>query len=795
MKKPASGIIFLLPAAVILGFFLFAFSRVPGWTIFDHGLHLEAAPLFMTILSSLAFLVLVWWFSGNCFSRLYTSPLPRELTYDMASYTPLFIFMLTPLVLSRYIGREDLMDRLSLFSAAVVFSVIYLKAVRIRVLESRTGIIRNVFNRFFSFSTRKKTAVLLLTSFILTGTASAVICLSGVTVSGDEPHYLLITHSLVKDGDFELGNNYSRRDYTAFMPDETRIDPHLAPGAEGKYSFHSPGTSILMLPFYGLGSLFNKNILVWFVRLGMSLFGALLGIQVYLFALEEWKNEKTALLLWFIFSFTTPVLFYSIHIYPEIVAALLSLYVFRKVRFSASFHPVTLILLGAALSVMVWFHALKYLFIMGPLFLYSLWVLFKKHRIGWRAAYFLGASAAVFSVYFFFQVSLYGSFSLTSVSWRGVISSRESMEYLKTLLTGIPFRYRWESLAGYFLDQRDGLLLYAPVYFFSFLGAVEMIKRKCGSFFLLLFITAPYVLNSAFLTQRTGYAPQARPLTAVSWGLAVLLGYFLAYSGKKIFRVLFSLAAGASLGVSLLLLKVPLALYQLTTVGETRHAGRLFLELSNLHFYLPQYLPSFLKVEDARRPSNLIWIGALVLFPAFYIVVKKHRFRLTYGAHTVLAAVLLLLVFFWLVLYPRPVLLSPVRTTYPTGEKVAFYSLGRVARMTEPGAFLLPQDNRDYVFFFTSWRKIDGFRITFGSTAGEYDVRVGYFDAVLFEGRTSQEIKSLEIDDPPAYKLKNTHLYQVSIHPERKSAVSTFRHPYRLSIIPQRFERNTDIPE
>ncbi|MBN1272433.1 MAG: hypothetical protein JXB26_09190 [Candidatus Aminicenantes bacterium] len=784
-NKPAASVFFLIPPALILGFFLLILRQAPSRTIFEHGFPLTVIPFLIFSLSALAFLMLVWWFSGRFFSRFYASPLSKEWAYDILTYTPILFFLLTPFVLSRYLDREDLINRLGILAGAVFFAVLYLKGTRLLVLEKKTGILSKAASRFFSRPLRQKVKILFLSAFILFNAASALICLSGVTVSGDEPHYLLITHSLIKDGDFDLENNYNGRDYRAYMPEETRIDPHLAPGAKGQYSFHSPGTSLLMLPFYLIGSLFGKSLMVWFVRLGMSLFGTLLGIQIYLFALQEWKREKTALLLWFIFSFTSPVLFYSIHIYPEIIVALLSMYVFRKVRFSPSFSPGLLMILGAALSVMIWFHALKYIFIMGPLFLYSLWVFLRKHRLGWKSAWFFGTPALILAVYFIFQVSLYGSFSLTSVSWRGVISSRESMEYLKILLTGIPFRFRWETLAGYFLDQRDGLLLYAPVYFFSLLGAVEMIKRKFRFFLLLFFITAPYILNSAFLTQRTGYAPQARPLVAVCWGLAVPLGFFLVYGAKKVFRLLFSLAVATSLAVSVLLIRIPLALYQLTTVGETQRAGLLFLNLSNLHFYLPKYLPSFLKIEDSRWPANFIWIGALVFFTVAYATVKKHRFTLPYAAHGLIAAGLLLLVFFWLVLYPRPVLLSPVRTVFPTGEKMTFYSLGHVARMPRPGTFILPQDNRSYVFFFTSWREIKSFQIRFGSSAGDYDVRVGYFDAVLFQGRTSKEIKTLYLAGPPSYKLKSTNLYQVNIHLERKSAISTFQNPYHFSVIPQ----------
>jgi hypothetical protein len=133
----------------------------------------------------------------------------------------------------------------------------------------------------------------------------------------------LITHSLLKDGDFDLANNYAQKDYTRYLPAGATIRAHVAPGTKpgALYSFHSPGLSFLLLPFYALGIWLGKSALLFLPRFGMSLFGALLGVQMYLFARQEWKRDRLALGLWILFSFTSPIFFYSIHIYSEIVAA------------------------------------------------------------------------------------------------------------------------------------------------------------------------------------------------------------------------------------------------------------------------------------------------------------------------------------------------------------------------------------------------------------------------------------------------------------------------------------------
>jgi hypothetical protein len=35
-------------------------------------------------------------------------------------------------------------------------------------------------------------------------------------LTGDEPHYLVVTHSLLSDRDLDLANNYQERDFTNF---------------------------------------------------------------------------------------------------------------------------------------------------------------------------------------------------------------------------------------------------------------------------------------------------------------------------------------------------------------------------------------------------------------------------------------------------------------------------------------------------------------------------------------------------------------------------------------------------
>jgi hypothetical protein len=130
-------------------------------------------------------------------------------------------------------------------------------------------------------------------------------------ITGDEPHYLIMTQSIANDGDFNLDNNYKldlhKEFYNAYLQ-RHYIDIH------GKnYSLHPFGLPIIMAPFYKLFG--YKG-----VFLGMILFSCFGLVEVYNIC-KFFSNPRSAFVATFLLGLTVPVSIYlSSQFFPETIA-------------------------------------------------------------------------------------------------------------------------------------------------------------------------------------------------------------------------------------------------------------------------------------------------------------------------------------------------------------------------------------------------------------------------------------------------------------------------------------------
>ena len=312
--------------------------------------------------------------------------------------------------------------------------------------------------------------------------------------TGDEPDYLLQTHSLWTDGDLDLKNNLERRDYRRFGLD--RMTPHVVQApAGGLYTHHRPGLSMLLLPAYALKARAGPMLL-------MAGLAACLGGVVFLLGHRITGDLRAALFAWAAVTFSPPVAFYAYQVYPEIPAALLIglalLGILQEQR------SVWLTLgIGLCLAFLPWLHER---FILVSLVLAAVYL--GRHRPSardiWLLAGFLGLSGI--GLWMYFQ-KVYGT-------W---------------FPAGAHHGYRlWTGgLFGLFWDRGHGLIPLSPVYFLAIGGAAVLCWRQRALWMRIAAVGAGYFGVIVFYQDWPGgFAPPARYLTALVPVLSVCLAAY-----------------------------------------------------------------------------------------------------------------------------------------------------------------------------------------------------------------------------------------------------------------------------
>jgi hypothetical protein len=784
--------------ALGLTFFLTIYKDTSSYTFADHSFRFPSLA-FLLFLGILVLLLGTWWGIAKAEKKFFSDESPSLLWRNFFAFLTFGFSLLSPLLLSFYLTREDLKARLNLLLYSMILGFVLIKIAQWYKRKRLRDFWERNLSRFTGLSLKNKLIILFLAAFIVYHLCALSYVSKGLAYSGDEPYYLMTTHSLYQDGDINLAKNYTNFDYFHFYPKELypklRLRAYARFGKKGTdyvWPINQPGTSVLILPYYWLSQQFHGRMLIYIIKISLSVWAVLLGLQIYLFAREFWKNEKISLAIWFLYSFSAPILFYAFHLYPEVPIALFSVYVFRKIRSAKNLSFFQYFFFGFLIALFPWF-GLKYNMVMWPLLIVSVYFLMKNHKAKSKIAVFLAFPVVSVVLFGSYTKELYGTYYPIAI-YEGVLTP-ERIQAFREMIMNIPVMLRIDSFLDYFLDQRDGLLLYSPMYFFIFLGGVEAFRRSKKDLFVLLFISLPYLLNYAFLSHRQGHSPQGRVLTNISWIGAIFIGYFLVHNRKKLYSFLFWVSSLAGLVFVVLLLRHPQFLYQPTTHQFTFRGGELFVYLSSLHFYLPSLLPSFIKVNNLKYVPNYVWLAGILIFVVGYAWKKdSSRKEMPRFSRPFLPALLTIcgvaIFFLWFVLFPHTTLLFPTNASYSSGEKISYYDLGRDVQMKddEPGRFTITKDVHALDLPFTSWRKIENLRVVFGSSAGEYRVDLKFFDQKLFSGIVSREMKTLIISSPPSYRFKNTNLYRLSIDIKNLSDIAAAENPFLLILQPVRQE-------
>ena len=271
-------------------------------------------------------------------------------------------------------------------------------------------------------------------------------------LGGDEPHYLVIAHSLITDGDLRIENNHAARHYEPFW--SAVLPPHFLQRGVDRviYSIHAPGLPVLLLPFYAAAG-------HWGAMVFVVLLSSLVAAAVFRLA-ERLTDRRVAWVTWIAVALTIPFAPQSWLIFPEMPAALVMAWVAAWLFGPLPTRAALWIWRGAAIAFLPWLH-MKYSFLLVGATLCLLVRLWPRVT---DASRLLAPMAVSGLLWFSSFYVMYGTPNPTVVYGYGEGAGLE--------LSNIP-----RGILGLLFDQEFGLLLYSPVYALAVVGAWMMLRR------------------------------------------------------------------------------------------------------------------------------------------------------------------------------------------------------------------------------------------------------------------------------------------------------------------------------
>ena len=298
---------------------------------------------------------------------------------------------------------------------------------------------------------------------VLTGIAviAAAVIASPHVPGGDEPHYLAITQSLLRDGDLQIENNHHDPDFVAAFG---VLPPHyIARGKNGAiYSIHAPGVATIVLPGYALAGYRGAQATI--VALA-----AIAGALVWLVAWRGTRSLSAAWFAWAAIALSATFLLQGFMVFPDGPGAfVVALAVWLVVRLADSNDRVgTGVLIGvsAALAALPWLHT-RFSVLAAGFGAIVIWQLFAEERPVAERRARLAAFAAVpvlsAIAWFSFFIVIYGTPNPTAPY--GNTNGPD----------GTHLEYAPGGLIGLFFDEQFGLFTYAPILLAGVLGLTRV---------------------------------------------------------------------------------------------------------------------------------------------------------------------------------------------------------------------------------------------------------------------------------------------------------------------------------
>jgi hypothetical protein len=441
--------------------------------------------------------------------------------------------------------------------------------------------------------------------------------LRGILPEGDEPHYLVISQSLLLDRDLRIENNHQRGDYTEYRDVELKPD-YLQRGSDGQiYSIHAPGVSVAVAPAFAIAG--------WPGAVATVI--ALAAATAALIWLTAWRLTGSAGAAWVAaaaFSLTAPGYFHAFTIFPDGPGALLvavGLWALVQLERGRALSLARLAGAGAALALLPWLHT-RFSLIAGTLgMVLVVRLAARSDRVrAWSA--FAAVPVVSALAWFAFFWLIWGTPNPAAPYGRDTQSALAHLQ---------------PSLPGLLADQQFGLIPNAPVYAAALAGMIALGRWHPRLAVELAIVIVPYVL--AVGTYRMWWAGLSAPvrfLVAILPALTLPLAVAWSRSGPARRAVVLVLLA-----VSGCMVAARTFVGAGTFLYNVRDGHDLLLDWANRSVNLPLAFPSLHRdiVSDALGDIAIWLVTWIVMTSAGLLAARRTRQYWTCASAAVLLTV------------------------------------------------------------------------------------------------------------------------------------------------------------
>jgi len=438
----------------------------------------------------------------------------------------------------------------------------------------------------------------LLACCILCFVATALLYVQHSPPAGDEPHYLIISQTLLKYHSLDVALDYQHGDYYTFY--HSPLQTHLAHNIRGQaLPVQNIGAPILwLLPFLLLGRLGSI--------LCITLVSVFIIYNIYKLLLVLGFAEHYALIVSAAYMLGSPLYLYSHLVFVEPIGALACIFVVRKL-FQQKIILHDLLVCSLLLGILPWVH-IRFALFEIVLFFPLLYKVYRQYALKNMLVYlaYLGPVSLLFVALEIYNFVIWGTLNPAANQ-----ISDNSVPFQVSPLRG---------LVGTFFDQQYGLLLAFPLFLFLFLGIVLTLKKRYWRYnACMLALSLPYLLLvNSFSIWSGGWSPPARFIVA----LLPLYSFYIAYALVHMKSVFVSLVFALTTGYGLFYNLRTLFAFGFGFNGETgqnRTLSSFYLFNQPVTTYLPSlYLPH-------QEVLLTAWIGGTVLLCVVLLLMGRRR--------------------------------------------------------------------------------------------------------------------------------------------------------------------------